>query len=100
MFEIFVSLNRIEKFLLLNNLPLDPLEYDRSSGNLKHIHGNIKVYPQVLLREPLQKQKVASPVRQHMSGNQDAGLPVYEDAKHPILPKETNMHQFQTSSAI
>ena len=91
-FEIFVSLKRIEKFLLLDNMPLDPLEYNQSTYNQKHLHGNAKVYPQLSVRSPLPKQKEA--IRRGISGNQALAHPVlaYEDVKLYGLPTKTDIY--------
>ena len=53
-FEIFVSLKRIQAFLLLNNLPLDPLEYSQTSPGQGHILKSPRTYPKVSVREPIQ----------------------------------------------
>ena len=50
-YELFVSFQRIERFLLLDNLPLDPLEYNQSVCGPENIVSSVNVYPQVLVRE-------------------------------------------------
>ena len=50
-FEIFVSLKRIQTFLLLDNMPLNPLEYSQTSLGQDHILKRPKAYPKVSVRE-------------------------------------------------
>ena len=76
-FEIFVSLRRIEKFLLLDNMPFDPLQYDQSSCN----HGNTKVYPQLLVREAIRQEIPESDAVDHVAA----------DVKYPVLDRKTDM---------
>jgi len=52
-FEIFVSLKRIQTFLLLDNMPLDPLEYSQTSLGQEHILKSPKAHPKVSVREPV-----------------------------------------------
>lgn len=52
-FEIFVSLKRIQTFLLLDNLPLDPLEYSQTSLGQEHVLKSQKAYPKVSVRAPV-----------------------------------------------
>ena len=65
-FELFVSFRRIEKFLLLENMPLDQLEYNQASFGEESIlktEGN--TFPQVLDR------KLAPTVDKCISENED-----------------------------
>jgi len=50
-FEIFVSLKRIQAFLLLDNIALDPLEYSQTSPGKVNILKSSKNYPKVSVRE-------------------------------------------------
>ena len=53
-FELFVSFTRIERFLLLENMPLDQLQYNQVSfGQENKTEGN--KYAQVLVRNPTLK---------------------------------------------
>ena len=53
-FELFVSFKRIERFLLLGNMPLDPLEYDKTICCHERIEKHKRgTYAQVLVRKPL-----------------------------------------------
>ena len=76
-FEIFVSLRRIEKFLLLDNMPFDPLEYEQSSCN----HGHTKVYPQLLVREAVRQEIPESEALDHVAA----------DVKYHVLDRKTDM---------
>ena len=92
-FEIFVSLRRIEKFLLLDNIPLDSLEYKQTPSDQKQIYEIKKIYPELLVRQPSLKQKETDR-RKDISGNQVEGhsVSVYGDMKQHVLPKETDVH--------
>ena len=72
-FELLVSLRRIENFLLLDNMPLDPLEYmNQTSSGLEDILKTIDTYAPVLVRNPsLSKHKLAIE-----KGNSDEVRPV------------------------
>ena len=52
-FEIFVSLKRIQTFLLLDNMPLDPLEYSQTSLGQEHVLKSQKAYSSISVREPV-----------------------------------------------
>ena len=55
-FELFVSFSRIERFLLLENMPLDQLQYYRASfgpESFRKTEGN--TFAQVLVRNPTLK---------------------------------------------
>ena len=53
-FELFVSFTRIERFLLLENMPLDQLQYNQVSfGQENKTEGN--TFAQVLVRNPTRK---------------------------------------------
>ena len=78
-FEIFVALKRIQTFLLLDNMPLDPLEYNQTSSDQQKIHKKLKGYPQVLVREPLSMDAVRPGFR-------------YEDVKQNELLSKTDLH--------
>ena len=82
-FEIFASLRRIEKFLLMDNMPFDPLEDDQAYCN----HGSTIAFPQLLVRKAFSKQKVA--VRQETPGS-DAAERVSADVKYHVLDRNTN----------
>ena len=47
-----MSLKRIQTFLLLDNMLLDPLEYSQTSLGQEHVLKSQKAYPKVLVREP------------------------------------------------
>ena len=59
-FEIFVSLKRIQTFLLLDIMPLDPLEYSQASLSREHhdVLKSSKTYPKVSVREPVAMDSV------------------------------------------
>ena len=59
-FEIFVSLKRIQTFLLQDNMPLDPLEYSQASLGHEHILKSPKLYPKVSVRESIMMDAVRS----------------------------------------
>jgi len=52
-FEIFVSLKRIQTFLLQDNMPLDPLEYSQASLGQEPILKSPKLYPKVSVRKSI-----------------------------------------------
>ena len=88
-FELFVSLRRIERFLLLENMPLDQLEYNQASSGKESIlkpEGN--TFPQVLDR------KLAPTVDKCISKNQDTVHLPYNDGNINSfkLPGKVNMH--------
>ena len=56
-FELLVSLRRIESFLLLDNMPLDPLEYNQSSCGQENNLKTASVHAPVLVRKPLSKHE-------------------------------------------
>ena len=77
-FELLVSFKRIERFLLLDNMPLDPLEYDKTTccheRTEKHKRGT---YAQVLVRNPLSTTEWIA--QKPISGNQETSHPVHID---------------------
>ena len=89
-FELLVSFKRIERFLLLCNMPLDPLEYDETSRASENIAENNKLYAQVLVRKPLSKTKPTAQKR--IPRNQDGADHEYEHGQHVKLRKKANMH--------
>lgn len=58
-FELFVSFSRIEKFLLLGNMPLDPLEHNQDPCGQGEILKNSRADVQLLLREPFLRHEQA-----------------------------------------
>ena len=56
-FELLVSLKRIESFLLLDNMPLDPLEYNQSSSGRESFSKPASIYAPVLVREPTSRRE-------------------------------------------
>ena len=80
-FEILVSLKRIQTFLLLDNMPLDPFEYNQTFPSQEHILKNAKAYSQVLVREPLSMDAIRS--------GSKYGL--YEDVEQYKLLSETDL---------
>ena len=89
-FELFVSFKRIERFLLLSNMPLDPLEYDQTSCGHENIVENKKSYAQLLVRKPLLKTKPTAQKR--IPRSQDGADHEYEHGKRVMLPEKANMH--------
>ena len=88
-FELFVSFQRIERFLLVNNMPMDPLEYDQSPcGQERTDKTEGNTYAEVLVRKALSK---SSPSQRSISGNPSA---VYgdEDVKQCKPPEKTDIH--------
>ena len=69
MYELFVSFQRIERFLLLDNMPPDPLKYSQRSYGRENTVKSANIYPQLLVREPSPKDVLA--IRREISGNQD-----------------------------
>ncbi|XP_078363095.1 ATP-binding cassette sub-family C member 4-like [Oculina patagonica] len=58
-FELFVSFSRIESFLVLDNMPLDPVEYNQTSGRQYDMLKNSSIRTQLLVRKPLLKHEEA-----------------------------------------
>ena len=56
-FELLVSLKRIESFLLLNNMPLDPLEYNQSCSGCDGIYKPSSIHAPVLVRGPTSRRE-------------------------------------------
>ena len=71
-FELFVSFQRIERFLLLDNMPLDPLEYEQTSFGRGHIKENVNTYAQLLTRNPSPKNRRT--IQGNIPGNQDVSV--------------------------
>ena len=75
-FELFVSFTRIERFLLLENMPLDKLQYNQASfGQENKTEGN--TFDQVLVRNPTRKNDPT--VQKCISKNQDTVHDVSDD---------------------
>ena len=83
--ELLACFKRIERFLLLENIPFEAMEYIQSSRCQDNI---IETYPQVLVRESLPKDKLV--IQREIHETQDAVHFVSTtDVKHYKLPEKT-----------
>ena len=92
-YELFVSFKRIERFLLLGDMPLDPLEYEQTShGQDQIVINNGSTYAQVLVRKPL--STADQTVQNEIIGNDETVHCFYvdEDVQQFKLPGKAGMH--------
>lgn len=90
-YELFVSFKRIERFLLLRNMPLDDLAYNQTSCSQESNHkpeGN--KHAQLLVRRPSPQNDPI--VQKSFSTNQDAVHSFYNDDDVKTLYGTVNMH--------
>ena len=91
LFELFVSFRRIERFLLLNNMPLDSLEYKQNSSGRE----NVITYAEIMVRES--KNKLA--IQRDNSENHDTVETVTANNKN-IQLRDANLSVLNLSCKL
>ena len=85
-FELLVSLKRIESFLLLDNMPLDPLEYNQGSSGLQSISKRASIHASVLVRnEDIEKVDVLPEKHNVYLSVSNLSCKLYESAEKYLL---------------
>lgn len=79
-FELFISFRRIERFLLLSNIPLDPSEYKRSSsGKENRLPAYVNFDDQILVRNCAPNSELA-----YLNGNSGNANFGDQEQMHPV----------------